>query len=58
MTKQVIIVLGSPRKNGNCAALAEKAAAGVGASGAKAEIIYLHELTMEPCSACDACHYN
>jgi multimeric flavodoxin WrbA len=55
MTKQVIIVLGSPRKKGNCAALAEKAAAGVSASGAKAEIIYLHELTMEPCSACDAC---
>jgi len=55
MTKQVIIVLGSPRKDGNCAVLAEQAAAGVRARGAKAEMIYLHGLTMEPCSACDAC---
>jgi len=55
MSKQVIIVLGSPRKNGNCAALAEQAAAGVRASCAEAETIYLHGLTMEPCSACDAC---
>lgn len=55
MTKQVIIVSGSPRKNGNCAVLAERAAAGVRASGVKVEMIYLHGLTMEPCSACDAC---
>jgi multimeric flavodoxin WrbA len=55
MAKQVIIVLGSPRKNGNSAALAEQAAAGARASGAKIEIVYLHGLTMEPCSACDAC---
>ena len=55
MAKQVIIVSGSPRKNGNCAALAEQAVAGVRASGANAEMIYLHGLDMEPCSACDAC---
>jgi multimeric flavodoxin WrbA len=55
MNKQVIIVLGSPRKNGNCAVLAEQAAAGVRASGSWAEIIYLHGLAMEPCSACDSC---
>ncbi|MDD5095163.1 MAG: flavodoxin family protein [Dehalococcoidia bacterium] len=55
MTKQVIIVLGSPRKNGNCAILAERAPAGVRACGAKAEMVYLHGLDMEPCNACDAC---
>ncbi len=55
MAKQIIIVSGSPRRNGNCAVLAEQAAAGARASGAKAEVIYLHGLTMEPCSACDAC---
>jgi len=55
MTKQVIIVLGSPRKNGNCATLAEHASAGVRSCGAKVEMIYLHGLTMEPCNACDAC---
>jgi NAD(P)H-dependent FMN reductase len=55
MTKQVIIVLGSPRKNGNCAVLAEQVAAGVRASGAKVDTIYLQGLTMEPCNACDVC---
>ena len=55
MTKQVIIVLGSPRKNGNCAILAEQAAAGVRACGARTETIYLHGLTMAPCNACESC---
>src|SRR5512135_3026468 len=55
MTKQVIVVSASPRKNGNCAVLAEQAAAGARAGGAKVEMIYLHGLTIEPCNACDAC---
>jgi multimeric flavodoxin WrbA len=55
MAKQVMIVIGSPRKNGNCAALAEQAYAGAGACGAKAELVFLHEMKMEPCNACDAC---
>jgi multimeric flavodoxin WrbA len=55
MTKQVIIVSSSPRRNGNSAILAEQAAAGAHAGGAKVEIIYLHELTLAPCTACDAC---
>jgi multimeric flavodoxin WrbA len=55
MTKRVIIVVGSPRKKGNCAVLAEEAYAGVGSSGADAEMIFLHEMSLKPCSACDAC---
>jgi multimeric flavodoxin WrbA len=55
MTKRVMIVLGSPRKNGSSAMLAEQAAAGVRACGAEAEMIYLHDITMDPCSACEAC---
>jgi len=55
MTKQIMIALGSPRKNGNCAVLAEQAAAGVRVCGAKAELIFLHEMKIEPCNACDAC---
>jgi multimeric flavodoxin WrbA len=51
MTKQVIIVVGSPRKNGNSATLAEQAASGARAGGASVEMIYLHELSMEPCTA-------
>jgi multimeric flavodoxin WrbA len=55
MSKQVMIVLGSPRERGNCAALAEQAAEGVRACGSGAEMIYLHGMTISPCSACDAC---
>lgn len=55
MAKQVIIALGSPRKNGNCAVLTEQAAKGAQASGANTEIINLHELNIQPCTACDAC---
>jgi multimeric flavodoxin WrbA len=55
MTKQVMIFVGSPRKKGNCATLAEQAASGVSASGARVEMIFLHELGAAPCNACDAC---
>jgi multimeric flavodoxin WrbA len=55
MTKQVFIIVGSPRKNGNSAMLAEQAAAGARTSGAKVEMIYLHELHMASCTACDVC---
>lgn len=55
MVKQVIIAVGSPRKNGNCSVLAEQAAMGVRACGAKTEIIHLHQLKIQPCTACDAC---
>jgi multimeric flavodoxin WrbA len=55
MIKQAMIFVGSPRKNGNCAALAEQAATGVRDGGGKADVIFLHELGMDPCNACDAC---
>jgi multimeric flavodoxin WrbA len=55
MIKQIIIVSSSPRKNGNSEILAEQAAAGARARGAKVEIIHLRELTLAPCTACDAC---
>lgn len=55
MGKQVVIVSSSPRKNGNSAILAEQAAAGARAGGAKVELIDLNQLTLTPCNACDAC---
>lgn len=55
MTKQVIIVSSSPRKNGNSEILAEQAAAGARAHGTEVGIIHLRELTLAPCTACDAC---
>ena len=53
--KKVIVVIGSPRKNGNCAALAERAAEGIADSGASAETFNLHEMNIKPCTACDSC---
>lgn len=54
--KKIVIVLGSPRKTGNSAALAEQVAAGAAAGGAAAETFYLHGMDIAPCNACDACH--
>ena len=55
MSKQILILKGSPRERGNSAALAERAAAGARAAGAQVESIYLHSLDIRPCDACDLC---
>ena len=54
-TKKVVIVMGSPRKNGNSATLAQRVADGAKAVGAEVESFYLHEMDIKPCSACDEC---
>lgn len=53
--KQIVIVKGSPRKNGNSAWLAEQVRAGAKAAGAEVESFDLHEMQIRPCTACDAC---
>jgi multimeric flavodoxin WrbA len=53
--RNVIILKGSPRERGNNAALAEKAAGGTRAAGAQVESLYLLELDIRPCYACDLC---
>ncbi len=55
MSKQILILKGSPREHGNSAALAEQAAAGARANGAQVESVYLHGLDIRPCDACDLC---
>jgi multimeric flavodoxin WrbA len=52
--RKIVILMGSPRKAGNTAALAEAIAEG--AAGASVEIVYLHGMKIAPCSACEACH--
>jgi multimeric flavodoxin WrbA len=52
---KVLILLGSPRKKGNTAILAARAAAAAKAAGARVESVYLHGLNIRPCSACGAC---
>jgi multimeric flavodoxin WrbA len=51
----VLVLLGSPRKNGNSAILAEAIASGAESKGAQVEKIFLHEKNIAPCKSCYAC---
>ena len=53
--KRVLVVLGSPRKNGNSATLAQRAIAGVCEAGGECEAFWLHGMNIRPCQACDTC---
>ena len=55
MARNVMVVIGSPRRNGNSASLAKQVAAGAKNAGAKVETIFLQGLNIQPCTACDAC---
>jgi len=55
MSKNILILKGSPRERGNSAALADQAAAGAKAAGAQVEAVYLHGMDIRPCDACDLC---
>ena len=53
--KKVLIVMGSPRKEGNSATLAKEVAAGAEEKGAEVEFCHLHDMNIQPCSSCDGC---
>lgn len=53
--KKVLVFLGSPRKKGNSAVLAEQVMDGARAAGAEVESFYLHGMKIKPCTGCDAC---
>lgn len=54
--KKLIIVIGSPRKNGNSAYLAELAADAARSTGASVEVVHLATLSnLKPCASCYAC---
>ena len=55
MATKVLILLGSPRKKGNSAILAEQIAKGARSADADAETIFLQDLTIAPCKSCYAC---
>lgn len=55
MPKRIMIALGSPRKKGNSAKLAEFVAGGAKAGGAKVETFYLNGMDIRPCQACMKC---
>lgn len=51
----VIIALGSPRKKGNTVLLAEECVKGIKAAGGSAEILFLQDMNIKPCTACEYC---
>ena len=54
-TKQILVILGSPRKKGNSATLAAQISRGAKSAGAKVETLFLQNLKISPCRGCDTC---
>ena len=54
-TKQVLVILGSPRRMGNSAALAARISRGAESAGAVVETLFLQDLQISPCRGCDTC---
>jgi len=54
-TKQVLVILGSPRKKGNSSTLAARISRGAKSAGAEVETLFLHGLEISPCRGCDTC---
>ncbi|MFC2078006.1 flavodoxin family protein [Candidatus Bipolaricaulota bacterium] len=52
---QLLILVGSPRRSGNSAFLATRAADAARASGASVELLFLQDLDIRPCEGCDVC---
>jgi multimeric flavodoxin WrbA len=55
MAKKVLVLLGSPRRKGNSAILAEQITKGAKSGKAKVETIYLHGKSIAPCKGCMSC---
>lgn len=56
--KKTIVLLGSPRRNGNSEILAAKAMEGIKAAGGRCEAFYLNKMNIRPCQACEYCRRN
>src|SRR5512137_1584902 len=53
--KKVLVLLGSPRKRGNSAILADMVAKGAKSIGARVETLFMHGMKIAPCKSCYAC---
>ena len=53
--KKVLIIAGSPRKDGNSDLLAQQFAKGAAESGNEVEIVYLREKKLNYCMGCLVC---
>ncbi len=58
MAKKVLVLMGSPRKNGNCSRLSDAFLKGAEEKGCQAEKIYLKEKEIKDCLGCCACQKN
>lgn len=58
MEKKVLVLMGSPRKCGNCDRLSDAFIKGAVEKGAQAEKIYLKETDIKNCLGCCACRGN
>ena len=56
--KKVLILIGSPRKNGSTVILAREAERGLNGQGIKTELVFLNDLKMRGCQACYYCKKN
>ncbi|MGB5926343.1 MAG: flavodoxin family protein [Dehalococcoidia bacterium] len=54
-TKQVLVILGSPRRKGNSSTLAARISRGAKSAGAEVDTVFLHGLKISPCRGCDTC---
>jgi multimeric flavodoxin WrbA len=54
-TRKVLVILGSPRRNGNSAALAARIARGAESVGAEVETLFLQDMDISPCRGCNTC---
>ena len=55
MSRKILVLNGSPRENGNTAALVKQLTIGAEEAGAEVESVRLHDLDIHPCDACDIC---
>jgi multimeric flavodoxin WrbA len=54
-TKQVLAILGSPRRKGNSSTLAARISRGAKSAGAEVETLFLQGLKISPCRGCNTC---
>ena len=56
--KKIVAFIGSPRKNGNTAALVSEVIRGAEEAGAEVRVHYLNEMNIKPCQGCFYCRKN
>ncbi|OEU56081.1 MAG: hypothetical protein BA862_11460 [Desulfobulbaceae bacterium S3730MH12] len=55
---KLVVLLGSPRKNGNSETVAKSVVAPIERSGGTVEYIRLNDLSLRPCQGCGGCDKN